>query len=119
MSGDPATDPDAGAGADSDSGAEGDGPATTRERIADRLRENPAEPGTLAEEFTVPTSTILNHVRHIARSLEPAGERLLVAPPECRDCGFTGFDDPVNRPSRCPDCKSEAIDEPAFVIRRE
>jgi predicted Zn-ribbon and HTH transcriptional regulator len=41
---------------------------------------------------------------------------LLVAPPECRDCGFTDFHDLVNRPSRCPECKSEGVEEPAFRI---
>jgi len=93
-----------------------DRPATTREHITDRLREGPAAIGTLAEEFGVPASTVVTHVRHVARSLEPTDERLLVAPPECRDCGFTGFDDLVNRPSRCPECKSEAVDEPTFLI---
>ena len=71
----------------------------------------------LAAEFGITTADALSHVRHVARSLEGSGdERLLVAPPACRDCGFTDFDDLVNRPSRCPECRSEAIDEPAFRI---
>ena len=40
----------------------------------------------------------------------------LVAPPECRNCGFSAFDDPVNYPSRCPDCRSESIEEAVFKI---
>lgn len=89
---------------------------TTRQRIADFLRHETAQAGTLANEFSVTTNTALTHVEHIAASLEGTDEQLLVAPPECRDCGFTGFDDLVNRPSRCPECKSESVEEPAFRI---
>jgi hypothetical protein len=90
---------------------------TTRQRIADHLRGEPARAGTLANEFGITTAAALTHVEHIAQSLSGGGdEQLLVAPPECRDCGFTGFDDLVNRPSRCPACRSESIEEPAFRI---
>ncbi|WP_299234226.1 transcriptional regulator [Natronomonas sp.] len=95
-----------------------DGPErTTRQRIAAFLRETPAEASRIAAEFDVTTATALSHVDHIAESLREADERLLVSPPECRDCGFTGFDDLTNRPSRCPACKSEAVSDPAFRIR--
>jgi hypothetical protein len=94
---------------------EGEG-VTTRQRIADRLREAPAALGTLATEFEIPTSQAATHVEHIARSLRPTDERVLVAPPECRDCGFDRFDDLVNRPSRCPECKSESVEEPTVTI---
>ncbi len=92
--------------------------ATTRERIAARLREGAATPSAIAGEFSITTDGALSHVEHVSRSVESAddGERLLVAPPECRDCGFSGFDDPLNIPSRCPACKTESIEEPAFVI---
>jgi hypothetical protein len=89
---------------------------TTRQRIADRLRDDPAPAGTLAREFGVRTTAVFSHVEHISQSLDATDERLLVAPPECRDCGFTDFDDLVNRPSRCPECKSEGVEEPVFTI---
>ncbi|MFT4933096.1 MAG: putative Zn-ribbon and HTH transcriptional regulator [Natronomonas sp.] len=92
--------------------------ATTRERMAERLRQGPLSLTALAEEFQVTTSAALEHLQHVAQSVESGDgdERFLVAPPECRDCGFDGFDDPLNRPSRCPECKSEAVSEPAFRI---
>ena len=90
--------------------------ATTRQRIAAYLGEQTAAPGVLANEFDITTETALSHVEHIAQSLEGSDEQLLVAPPECRDCGFNGFDDRANRPSRCPECRSEAIEEPLFRI---
>jgi predicted Zn-ribbon and HTH transcriptional regulator len=90
---------------------------TTRQRIAGILREEPAEAGRLANEFGVTARAALSHVEHIAESLDGTDEELLVSPPECRDCGFTDFDDLLNRPSRCPECKSESVAEPAFTIR--
>lgn len=90
--------------------------ATTRERIAERLRAEPATPSALAAEFAITTGSALSHVEHVSQSVRKNDEQLLVAPPDCRECGFNGFDDPLNIPSRCPSCKSEAVSEPTFVL---
>ncbi|MFB6307818.1 MAG: transcriptional regulator [Haloarculaceae archaeon] len=89
---------------------------TTRQRIADRLREEPMAASAIARTFEIQTGAALSHVEHIAQSLEHEDEQLLVAPPECTDCGFTDFDDLTNLPSRCPDCKSEAVSQPMYRI---
>lgn len=89
---------------------------TTRQRIADQLRAEALAAGAIAREFEIRTSDALDHVEHIARSLESTDEQLLVAPPECEECGFTDFDDLVNRPSRCPKCKNEGVAEPVFRV---
>lgn len=70
----------------------------------------------LATTFEIRANTVISHVEHIARSLDGTDEQLLVAPPECEECGFDGFDDLINRPGRCPECKSEAVSDPAFAI---
>lgn len=90
--------------------------ATTRERIAEALRTAPATPTDLAREFDVTPGEALTHARHLARSLEPTDEELLVAPPTCRDCGFDRFDDLLNRPSRCPECRGEGVEEPVLTV---
>ncbi|WP_254838341.1 transcriptional regulator [Natronomonas marina] len=90
---------------------------TTRQRIADFLRDETAEAGRLAGEFGITTAAALSHVEHISHSLEGTDEQLLAAPPACRDCGFERFDDLTNRPSRCPECKSEDVTEPTYTIR--
>ncbi|MFB6169820.1 MAG: transcriptional regulator [Haloarculaceae archaeon] len=89
---------------------------TTRQRIVDHLREQVASPSSLAETFETTPAAALSHVEHVAKSLDPTDEELLVAPPECRECGFSDFDDPLNLPSRCPRCKHEGIEEPRFKI---
>ncbi|MFB6081893.1 MAG: transcriptional regulator [Halanaeroarchaeum sp.] len=90
---------------------------TTRERIADALREGAATATELGERFDVSPGSALRHVRHVAKSVDAREEEFLVRPPVCRDCGFDDFDDPLNRPSRCPECKSEAVADPAFTIQ--
>jgi predicted Zn-ribbon and HTH transcriptional regulator len=91
-------------------------PRTTRQQIADQLRDRPATASALAREFEIDAATALTHVEHISRSLAETDEQLLVAPPTCVECGFEGFDDLLNRPSRCPECKSENVEEPAFRV---
>lgn len=90
---------------------------TTRERITDLLREQAMTASELAAAVETTPQTAIEHVTHIARSVGESDEELLVAPPTCRACGFDGFDDPANLPSRCPECHSERIDEPTFTIR--
>ena len=90
--------------------------ATTRQRIADALREGPETASSLSKAVGVPASSVYGHLRHVARSLDGTDEEFLVAPPECRECGFSAFDDPVNRPSRCPECRSENVEEAVFKV---
>lgn len=89
---------------------------TTRRRIAERLREADATPSELADELDVHVRSVYSHLPHVFRSIEAGDERLLVAPPECADCGFSGFEDPLGRPSRCPSCKGERIEEPVLRV---
>jgi len=89
---------------------------TTRERIADRLRQSAATPSELCTAFEIARSSAYSHLRHVAKSVDSSDEQFLVRPPRCEDCGFEDFDDPINEPSRCPSCKSESIVEPAFKI---
>ena len=90
--------------------------ATTRERIADHIREQEATPSEIADTLDVHVDSVYAHLGHVARSVEGSGERVLVAPPECADCGFSGFDEPLGRPSKCPSCKSERIREPVLRV---
>jgi predicted Zn-ribbon and HTH transcriptional regulator len=95
-----------------------DGPdsRTTRQRIAEYLRETDATPSGIADAVDVHVDSVYAHLGHVSRSVEGSDERLLVAPPECADCGFSDFEDPLARPSRCPSCKGERIQEPVLRV---
>ncbi|MDZ7687397.1 MAG: transcriptional regulator [Halobacteriales archaeon] len=90
--------------------------ATTRKRIADYLREDDATPSQIAEALDVHVDSVYAHIEHVARSVESEDERMLVAPPDCAECGFSDFDYPLSRPSKCPSCKSERIEEPVLRV---
>ncbi|ERH06571.1 MAG: putative transcriptional regulator containing an HTH domain fused to a Zn-ribbon [Halonotius sp. J07HN4] len=94
--------------------------STRRERVTDRLIETQATASELADELATPVSTIYTDIQHVARSTQYADDtEFLVAPPECINCGFSGYDDPINYPSRCPECRSENIEEAVFKIDAE
>ncbi len=89
--------------------------STTRQRIADLLRERAATASELGESLSLPAPVVYDHLEHVSRSVGD-DETFLVSSPVCRACGFDGFDRPLNYPSRCPECRSERIEEPAFRI---
>ncbi|GAB3021144.1 transcriptional regulator [Natronobiforma cellulositropha] len=91
---------------------------TTRQRIREALRSEPATPSSLAATFDLTPDAALGHVEHVARSVDGADddEQVLVAPPTCTSCGFDDFDDLLNRPSRCPHCRGESVSEPTITI---
>ncbi len=63
---------------------------------------------------------VYEHLRHIAKTIRrvSGGRKVLVMrPPICRSCGYVFKDlDRPRKPSRCPRCKSEWIEPPAFKI---
>lgn len=90
---------------------------TTRQHIERQLRLADATATGLAEQIDdAEPSDVLEHIRHIARSIDNDDEELFVIPPECRDCGFDGYDDLINIPSKCPACRSRNVSEPVFTI---
>ncbi|MFB6284922.1 MAG: transcriptional regulator [Halobacteria archaeon] len=89
---------------------------TTREEIADILRRDSMTARQLAEKIDGVEEAVYSNLEHVRKSLRDTDEVLLASPPECRDCGFDGFDDVINMPSRCPECKSMDIGRPVFKI---
>lgn len=89
---------------------------TRRERIVDLLSVESMTASELAAAVEANTDVVLDDIRHVASSLEPTEKQLLVAPPACRECGFNRFDEPVNRPSRCPKCHCESLTDPVFTV---
>ena len=97
---------------------------TARERIIELLEES--DSFLTADEISyllngeVNPSEVYEHLRHIARSVRRrSGGRkvLLMKPPTCRRCGYVFKDlSRPRKPSRCPRCKSEWIEPPAFKI---
>ncbi len=94
--------------------------STRRQQLVELL----ASDGTTFEELRQALGGSLNRLeedlRHVERSLRSSGQTLHVEPESSEACGFV-FRGRETRhlrpPSRCPECKSERVEQPRFSIR--
>lgn len=90
---------------------------TVRRRILSLLSERPLTARQISAQVGIPEKEVYAHLRHAARSAERDGGRLVVAPAQCRRCGFSFRKrDRLTRPSRCPVCRGESISDPLFLV---
>jgi predicted Zn-ribbon and HTH transcriptional regulator len=70
----------------------------------------------IASTVRAPARSVLADLEHVRRGLK-APERWILHQAECQSCGFVFRGrERLNTPSRCPQCKSEAIQDPTFEI---
>ncbi len=89
--------------------------ATLRETLKRLLRAAPLSVRELSAQLGLPEKAVLSHLHHLQRSLK--GERLVVEPAVCRQCGFVFRKrERLSKPGRCPRCKGENIEPPRLRI---
>lgn len=60
---------------------------------------------------------VYEHLDHIARSVNVKRKKLVTIPSQCLQCGYVFKNRKrYSSPSRCPHCKSEQIQHPAYHI---
>ena len=96
-----------------------------RERILRLLRESgrPLTVHEIAAALGIPpneTKSIYEDLKHLARTIRRRSkgrEILVMVPPRCKTCGYVFKDlEEPRKPSRCPRCRGERIEPPAFTI---
>ena len=61
---------------------------------------------------------VYDHLDHVRKSMHRGGW-LVIAPAECRKCGFVfSKRERLRKPGRCPVCRAESIQEPLFSIEQ-
>lgn len=91
--------------------------ATVRQRLVDVLRSGPVTAKDVSRLVGIAEREVEGHLDHVARSLRGQGERLVVAGPECLECGFAfPGRERRTRPARCPRCRSRRITLPEFSV---
>lgn len=91
--------------------------ATARQRIAEVLRSAPAGISDISVGAGVSERQVPVHLEHLKKSLKASGEKLVVKPAQCRECGFEFTKrERKSKPGRCPVCRSTRIAEPVFSI---
>jgi predicted Zn-ribbon and HTH transcriptional regulator len=91
---------------------------TIRQQIMQAITGAQRSARDLAHSLSIPERQVEDHLAHIAKTLAHDQEgRFLLEPSMCQDCGFIFRGRTrLTRPSRCPECHSEAITPPRFAI---
>jgi hypothetical protein len=86
-----------------------------RQDLAAALRRGPFSAHELSRLVGIPEKSVAGHLAHLEKSLAGRGERLVVTPPHCLECGYAfPARTRLTRPSRCPSCRGTHLAEPLF-----
>lgn len=90
---------------------------TIRSQLRRVLEERQLTARELSARVGISEKEVAGHLEHLARSLKQSGGRLHVEPARCLACGFVFKDrSRLDKPSRCPKCKSQRLTRSRFVI---
>jgi predicted Zn-ribbon and HTH transcriptional regulator len=90
---------------------------TIRQKIIELLTEAEMDARQVSREVGIKEKEVYEHLAHIERSLAAKGDRLVVRPSECLNCGFVFKDRRrLTRPGRCPRCRDSHLTNPSFQI---
>ncbi len=91
---------------------------TVRHALLAMLEERPCTAREISGTAGIPEKEVYDHLEHLRKTLSMSGRRLAVSPAKCRSCGFLFTKrERLKKPGRCPVCRSESIQEPAFSLR--
>lgn len=90
---------------------------TIRQQMIVLLSEKEMGARELSQAIRIREKEVYEHLSHIARSVNAKRKNLIIIPAECLECGYV-FENRkrYTRPSRCPHCKSEHIQNPVYRI---
>lgn len=92
---------------------------TRRQEIVELLGQGEWTFDALRHELRTSVRQLEDDLRHVERSLHRGGQSLAVTPARCEACGFEfRHREPrhFHRPSRCPRCRSERIEDARLRI---
>ncbi len=90
---------------------------TVRRQIISLLSEGEYNAKEISQELSIREKEVYDHLSHISRSVASQKQKLVITASRCVLCGYD-FETRkrFTRPSRCPKCKSERIEEPTYRI---
>lgn len=92
--------------------------ATIRQQIAELLQENPCSARELSQQLRISEKQVIQHLKHVARSVSSRGLGLRIQPIHCLSCGYVFSERKrYTSPGRCPQCKNSHIEEVRYEIR--
>jgi predicted Zn-ribbon and HTH transcriptional regulator len=90
---------------------------TFRHEIISVLTEQTLSASGISAEVGISEKEVIDHLGHIRIAVRKSRERLKIIPAECKKCGFRFKKrERLNKPGKCPICRSQQIQEPLFSI---
>jgi hypothetical protein len=87
-----------------------------RREIIDILQKEEHSACELARLFRTRPDAVLRDLVHIEKSLKAERKRLSIRMPYCKNCGFVFKLKEPRSPSKCPNCRSEWMEDPRFKV---
>jgi len=90
---------------------------TIRRQMIFRLTREEMNARELSQAIGIKEKEIFEHLPHIARSVKALKKKLAIRPARCLTCGYVFKDRRrFTPPGRCPRCKKERIESPAYRV---
>ena len=90
---------------------------TIRQEIISVLTGRTLSAREISAEVGISEKEVVDHLGHIRIAVRKSRERLMIIPAECKKCGFRFKKrERLNKPGKCPICRSQQIQEPRFSI---
>ncbi len=90
---------------------------TVRHEILLVLERGFRSAGQISREVRISEREVYDHLDHIRKTVSKSGKHLIIAPAECKKCGFVFTKrERLSKPGRCPLCRGESIQEALFSI---
>jgi predicted Zn-ribbon and HTH transcriptional regulator len=91
---------------------------TPRQRIIDVITGTKLSSYQLAQILGIPERQVEEHLPHVVKTVaRDKTRKFILDPARCQDCDFVFRDRRrLTSPSRCPQCRSEAIATPRYGI---
>lgn len=90
---------------------------TRRQEMMEMLLQHEISAQEFCHIYRVEMWEITEELEHIKRIVPHHKKRLIMKPPFCKACGFEFKErGKIKNPSKCPNCRHERIQAPAFKI---
>jgi hypothetical protein len=90
---------------------------TIRKQMSGLLEKEEMSARELSQAVRIREKEVYKHLAHIGRTVNTKRKKLVITPSQCLGCGYVFKDRKrFTRPGRCPHCKNERINNPAYRI---